>query len=317
MGRFLLRRLLSAAATLLVLSVVVFAFLNVLPGNPGRAIMGNLADEAAVQALNEQLGYNDSLPTRYFRWVGGVLQGDFGQSYAFQRDNGPLIWDALFESSKLALMAFSIVVPLSLAGGVVAGLRKGRATDRTISTVGLSGIAIPEFVSGLLLVFLFAITWEWFPGQARADEGANVLEQAYHLVLPSLTLVIVLFGYIARMARAGTIDALESDYTRTATLKGLPRSTVLRRHVLRNGLVPTVAVVSTQVGYLIAGLAVVETTFVYPGLGSLIIQAIPKKDFPLLQSAILVVGIIYMVSTLLGDLVTAALNPRVRLGGDG
>lgn len=313
MGRYVAKRVLYALVTLWVLSVAVFLMLNLLPGNPGRRILGNLADESAVQALNEELGFNDPLLTRYLRWLSGIARGDLGTSYAFDVSVNELLADAIVPSAKLALVAFVIVVPVSILAGVFAGLRKGRAADRAITVAGLSGVAIPEFVSAYLLVFVFAITLGWLPGSATAADGASVLTQVKHLLLPALTLVIVLFGYIARMSRSGTIVANESDYARTAELKGLPRRTVVRRHVLRNGLLPTVAVVFTQLGYLIAGLAVVETVFTYPGLGRLVVDAIQQRDFPLLQSTVLVVGAVYLFFTLVGDLVIAALNPRVRL----
>jgi peptide/nickel transport system permease protein len=313
MGKYVLKRVLYALVTLWVLSVAVFLLLNLLPGNPGRRILGNLADERAVQALNDQLGYSDPLITRYFSWLGGIFQGDLGTSYSINRPVTSLLANAIVPSAKLALVAFVIVVPVSVLAGVFAGLRKGRASDRFITVAGLSGVAIPEFVSAYLLVFVFAIKLGWLPGNATADDGAGIVTQVKHLLLPALTLVIVLFGYLARMARSGTIVANESDYARTAELKGLPRRTVVLRHVLRNGLLPTVAVIFTQLGYLIAGLAVVETVFTYPGIGRLVVSGIQQRDFPLLQSTVLVVGAIYLFATLLSDLAIAALNPRVRL----
>lgn len=316
MRRYLLRRALLALLSLWILSVFVFALLNLLPGNPGRAVLGNLADERAVRALNQELGYDQPLVTRYISWLGGVVRGDLGESYVLRESNGALIAAALWRSAKLAVVALVLVVPLSILGGVLAGLRRGRPTDRVISVMGLSGIAIPEFVSGTLLLFLFAIKVNWFPGPTPIPSGASVLTQLRYLILPAVALVIVMFGYIARMARAGTIMAEQADYTRTAILKGLPRSQVLRRYVLRNGLLPTITVIFTQIGYLIAGLTVVETTFNLPGFGRLIRDSIPQKDFPLLQSAILVVGVIYMIATFVGDVTIAALSPRIRLGDE-
>jgi peptide/nickel transport system permease protein len=204
------------------------------------------------------------------------------------------------------------VVPLSILGGVVAALCNGRWPDRVISITGLSLATVPEFVSGSVLVVIFGVELKWLPVSASAGQGASDLEQFRHLILPAIPLVFVLFGYIARMARAGTIEALNSDYTRTAVLKGLRRPTVIRRHVLRNSLLPTITVIATQTGYLIGGLVVVETLFNYQGIGSLIYKAAIAKDFPMLDAGVLVIGVVYVLATLVADLLLMWLNPQLR-----
>jgi peptide/nickel transport system permease protein len=180
---------------------------------------------------------------------------------------------------------------------------------------GLSVTVIPEFVSGLILILVFAISLRWLPGTGTAPRGSGFLTQMKHLLLPAFCLVLVLFGYIARITRAGVIEALEADYTRTAILKGLPRRRVIRQEVLRNALLPTIAVIATQVGYLIGGLVIVETVFSYQGIGQLLVNAAQNADFPLLAGAVLVVGVVFQVSMLLADLVYSWLNPRIRLAG--
>jgi peptide/nickel transport system permease protein len=174
---------------------------------------------------------------------------------------------------------------------------------------------VPEFVSGIVLIVVFSVGLKVLPPSANAGSGASVLTQLRYLILPVIPLVLVLFGYIARMARAGTIEALESDYARTATLKGLKRSVVIRRHVLRNSLLPTITVIATQTGYLIGGLVVVETLFNYQGIGQLIYNAAKAKDFPMLEAGVLTIGVVYVVATILADMLTTTLNPRLRLGG--
>jgi peptide/nickel transport system permease protein len=208
-----------------------------------------------------------------------------------------------------------IVVPLAILGGVFAALREGRFADRFISIAGLSATVVPEFVSSIILILIIGLWLELLPITAAWPPDAGPLTQLKHLILPSLPLVFVLFGYIARMARAGTIEALDADYTRTAVLKGLPQRTVIRRHVLRNALLPTIAVVATQTGYLVGGLVVIEVIFNYQGIGRLLFDAARAKDFPMLQSAVLVVGIVYLVATLLADLAYSLLNPRIRHAG--
>ncbi len=317
MATYILRRLGLAVVTLWLLSVIVFFAGQVLPGDPGRAILGPLAAQSAVHALDQQLGVSQPLLTRYWTWITGVLHGNMGLSYQFRSPVAPFIGNALVNSVKLGALAFVIVVPLSIIGGVVAALNYGRFTDRVISVTGLSATTVPEFVSGIVLIVIFGVELKWLPVSASAGAGASIGSQLDHLILPAIPLVLILFGYIARMARAGTIEALESDYARTATLKGLKRSVVIRRHILRNSLLPTITVIATQTGYLIGGLVVVETLFNYQGIGKLIFTAATSKDFPMLEAGVLTIGVVYMVATLIADVLYTVLNPRLRLGGAG
>jgi peptide/nickel transport system permease protein len=312
MARFLLKRLGLAAITLFLLSVIVFVGASVLPGNVARRILGPFADQAAVDALNERLGTDRSLFVQYWDWITGFFQGDLGDSLALNVPVSELIGNALGNSVKLAVFAFVLVVPLAIVGGVVAALRRDSLTDRVITIGGLSLAVVPEFVSGIILILVFGLWLDVLPVSARAPAGSGFITQLEYLLLPALTLVVLLFGYIARITRAGAIEALDADYTRTAVLKGLPRRTVIRRHVLRNSLLPTIAVVATQTGYLIGGLVVIETLFNYPGLGRLIFTAATQKDLPLLEAAVLIVGIVFLVAMLLADLAYSLLNPRIR-----
>jgi len=305
-----------ALITLWLLSVIVFFAGQVLPGDPGRAILGNLATPGAVAVLDHQLGVDRPLLVQYWSWVTGLLHGDLGLSYQFRSPVAPFVSAAVVNSVKLAGLAFIVVVPLGILGGVIAALNVGRGIDRVISVTGLSAATVPEFVSGIVVIVIFGVELKWFPVSASAGAGAPPLTQLDHLILPAIPLILVLFGYIARMARAGTIDALESDYARTATLKGLSRPVVIRRHILRNSLLPTITVIATQTGYLIGGLVVVEVLFNYQGIGKLIFQAANAKDFPMLEAGVLTIGIVYMIATLIADVLYTLLNPRLRLGSN-
>jgi peptide/nickel transport system permease protein len=313
--QYVLKRLGLALLTLVLLSLIIFFAGSVLPGNPGRAILGPFASQHAVEALNQTLGVNRPLIAQYWSWVTGILHGDLGTSYQYRLPVSTFLFPALGRSLKLAILAFVILVPLSILGGVLAALYRGRFVDRSISVTGLSLTSIPEFVSGIVLIVVFAIGLKWFPVTATPPPGTSPLVQLRYLILPAIPLVLVLFGYIARMARAGTIEALDSDYVRTAVLKGLPRSTVIWRHVLRNSLLPTITVIATQCGYLIGGLVIVETLFNYPGLGRLIFTAATNKDFPMLEAGVLVIGIVYLGATLIADILYTILNPRIRFQG--
>jgi len=314
-ARILAKRLALSLVTLWLLSVFVFAGGQLLPGDVGRAVLGPLADARAVANLNHMLGVDRPLLVQYGDWIGHFLVGNMGMSYIFRSPVAGFVTTALFNSFKLGLVAFVLVVPLGIVGGVFAALHVGRPIDRIISVVGLSATVLPEFVSGIVLIMIFGVWLDWLPITASWPEGAGPLTQVYYLFLPSLPLILVLFGYIARMARAGTVEALDADYTRTAVLKGLPRRTVIWRHVLRNALLPTITVIATQVGYLIGGLVVVEVLFHYQGIGGLIYTAARGKDFPMLEAGVLTVGIIYTVATLAADLLYSLLNPRIRFGG--
>jgi peptide/nickel transport system permease protein len=316
MARFLLKRVALSAITLWLLSIIVFTAGQVLPGNVGRAMLGPFADQRAVDALNHEMGTDRPLLVQYGDWVSRFVRGDMGRSYAYRAPVAPFVGTALANSAKLAVVAFLLVVPFSLFMGVVAALHVGRPADRIIMVAGMSATIVPEFVSGIILILIFGVWLKWLPISATWPPGSGFLGQLHHLLLPSIPLVLILFGYIARMARAGTIEALDADYTRTAVLKGLPQGAVLRRHVLRNALLPTVSVIATQTAYLIGGLVVIETLFHYQGIGSLIFIAANKKDFPMLEAGVLTVGCVFAVASLLADLIYSWLNPRIRYGAD-
>ena len=306
-------RLGLALITLFLLSVLVFAISNILPGNVGRSVLGPFATQESVDALNEQLGVDRPLLTQYLDWAGGVLQGDLGMSLQRQVPAWDLLRPAIVNSAKLAALAFVLCIPLSILGGVIAALRYGKGTDKSITIAGISLAAMPDYVSGIVLILIFGIWLGWLPVTAQWPDGAGPLTQIKYLLLPAMTLSVVLFGYIARITRAGVIDAIDSDYTRTAYLKGLPSAVVMRKHVLRNALPPTIAVVAVQVGYLFGGLVAVEFLFNYQGVGLLVLDAAKFNDLPLLTAGILLIGTIYLVVTFLADLLYATLNPRIRL----
>lgn len=314
MALYVLRRVALALVTLFLLTIIVFAISNVLPQNVGRAILGPFATAEAVAELNRQLGTDQPLLVQYWRLLEGIVTLDFGTSYQTGQPVRDVIGPTIVNSTKLALLALALTVPLGIVGGVVAALRRGRLADRVIVTLGLAGSAIPEFVTSTFLIFLLGLKLNVLPVLATWPEGAGIGTQIYYLFMPALALVLVYFGYIARMARAGTISALEADYARTATMKGLSRTTVLRRHVLRNAMLPTISVVATQAGYLFGGLLAVEVIFNVNGLGRLLVTAAKAKDLPVLSAGVIVIGAIYMVATLLADLLISYLNPRIRLG---
>jgi peptide/nickel transport system permease protein len=316
MLRYIAHRLALGFVSLILLSMMIYAAAQVLPGNPGRLVLGREATPGAVKEFNHKLGIDRPLPVRYADWLGHAVRGDFGANYTDGRPVTNDLVPALKRSLFLALYAFILCIPFSIFAGTFAALRRGRPEDRIITVAGLSLAVIPEFVLGAILVTILGpASLGIFPGTAGALIDASFFTKLDSLFLPALALALVLFGYIARMARAGTMEALDADFTRTATLKGLKRRDILGKHVLRNGLLPTIAVISTQVGYLFGGIVAIEKLFGYPGIGFLTLTSAQLKNFPMLLACVLVLGIVYFVATLSGDLLTASLNPRVRLGG--
>jgi peptide/nickel transport system permease protein len=313
-GRFFLTRFGLALVTLVLVSILVFGVAEILPGDVGRTILGPYASNEQVARLDHELGVDRPLPVRYVDWVGGFVTGDWGDSALLNRPVRPLVLDRLGNSLILGFFALGLIVPISIGFGVIAALHYGRALDRAIAVTGLSLIALPEFVAGVLLLVLFAVKLGWFPVSSQVP-SANPVDVVRQLLLPSIPLMLVLFGYISRMARAGTVEALHSNYTRTAVLKGLPRRTVIWRHVLRNSLLPTISVVSVQIGYLVGGLVVIETLFSYPGIGKLVLDSAIGHDLPVLEATVLMIAVLYMVSNLVADILYGVLNPRVRLAG--
>lgn len=315
MLRLIGRRLLLMVPTLILASMLIFALAEVLPGDVGRSILGPYATQEQVDLLNERLGVNRPIYERYADWAGGFVTGDWGESLLYKDAVLPLVMRALGNSLLLAAFALVLIVPTSIAVGVFAGLRRDSFLDRAIVVSTLSMTVIPEFVSGVILLYVFAVWLKWLPAFAMPPSGSPFVSRFYYLILPAIPLMFLELGYIARMARAGTVQVLSMPYIRTAVLKGLPRSRVIFGHVLRNAMVPTVTVIGSQVGWLIGGLVVVEVLFAYPGIGNLMVDAAKRNDIPLLEAAVLMVAILYMISNLVADIVVALLSPRIRMGG--
>lgn len=313
MSRYVLRRLAFLVLTLFLTSLIVFVVTQLLPGDVARIILGREASETALEELRSELGLAQPLPLQYLSWLGDFIAGDWGMSYSTGLPVRVLVQERLGNSLMLAAVTLMIAVPLSVGLGVFAGLREGRWTDNVISVGSLSVVGLPEFVTGLVLIQLFAFRLRLFPANSSIRPGTGFIEALPMLILPALTATLVLLAYVTRLTRAGVIEELKQDYVRTAALKGLPRRTVVVKHVLRNALLPTITVLAISVGWLISGLIVVENVFNYPGLGRLLTFAIDRRDLPLLQAITMVTVLIFALSNLAADLLYAFLNPRIRL----
>lgn len=314
MIRFVLRRLGFLFLTVILTSIIVFVITQLLPGDVARVILGREAGEAALQALRHQLGLDQPLVVQYGRWLGHFVTGDWGTSYSTKAEIFPLVMGRLRNSIMLASMILVLAIPSAVVLGVIAGLNEGRWIDNLISVSALSVVGLPEFVTGLVLIQVFAFSLHWFPANSSIRIGTGFVEALPRLILPAVTAVLVLLAYIARLTRAGVIEELKKPYVRTAVLKGLPGRTVTIKHVMRNALLPTITVIAISFGWMISGLIVIENVFNYPGLGRLMVFAIGRHDLPLLQAVTMVTVVAFASANLVADLMYAALNPRIRLG---
>ena len=312
MGRFILRRLGFMVLTVLLASIIIFWATAVLPGDVASQILGRFATETAKTELRHELGLDRPIYVQYGSWLGKYVRGDWGESPSMNTLVRPVIFERLRNSLYLAAVAFVFYVPIGILLGLIAALRKNSWVDQTISVGSLAFIGLPEFVSGLILITIFAIELGWFPSQSNIAPDSTFTQALPYLILPAVTVALTSLAYVVRMTRSSTVDVLQMDYVRTANLKGLPPRKVLFTHVLRNSLLPTITVVAIGIGWLIGGLIVTEAVFGYPGIGRLLLFAIQRRDLQLVQATALLIVIIYVVANLVADVLYAILNPRIR-----
>ena len=313
MKSFLAKRLGLSILTVGLAAIIVFFMTHVLPGDVARQSLGRQASPEDVAEFNKLYGLDKPLFTQLINWIKELLSGDLGVSMSTSRPVSETLIPALGYSARLAGVAFLLIVPLSIAGGILAAMNRGKKVDRAITVGGLSAAVIPEFVWAVILLLLFGVVFRFFPISAMPDEGSGGFFQSiWHLLLPSFALLLVLFGYIARITRAGVIEALDSDYMRTAVLKGYSRRKAVVKHVLRNAMLPTIAVVASQIPYLVGGLVAVEMVFNYRGFGTILLTAVGGRDYAVLQSGVILTSVVIVSFQLIADILFAVLNPRIR-----
>jgi peptide/nickel transport system permease protein len=317
---YIFRRIGFLALTLIITSLLVFLIAQVIPGDVCRVILGREAGEAALQNCRVELGFvaEDGQPisaaSRYVSWLSDFVTGNWGTSFATGEEIQPWVTGRLRNSLMLSAVVLVIAGPLAVFLGVIAGLNEGKPADTIISIGSLSVVGLPEFITGILLINLVAFRVDFIPANSSIPIDTPFIEAFQSLILPAVTATLVLLAYIARLTRAGVIEELKQNYVRTAKLKGLSRSTVLIKHVLRNALLPTITVIAISIGWLISGLVVIENVFNYPGLGRLMVFAIDRRDLPTLQACVMISVIGFALANLIADLLYTALNPRIRVG---
>ena len=310
------RRITRGLATLLVASMLVFAVLELLPGNAAEVILGDTATPEAVAALEAQLGLDRPPLQRYGAWVGGLLRGETARSISYDTPTAELLAERLRVTLPLALMAMALTVVLALTLGVYAAARHNRLGDVGVMTLSQLGIAIPNFWFAILLILLFAVQLQWvgaggFPGWTE-DEGGGLLEGLRALLLPALSLALVQAAILTRVTRSAVLDVMREDYVRTARAKGLSRRQALLRHVLRNAMIPVLTVAGLQFANLVTGTIVVESVFVLPGIGRLVFQAISNRDLVVVRDVVMLLAAVVVLVNLVVDLLYAVVDPRLR-----
>lgn len=309
---YALRRSLIVLITLVAASAIVFAVLEIVPGDPARLMLGMNATEDAVQALRQQMGLDQSVAVRYVAWIGGILTGDFGRSYTYAVPVIDLVRERLVVSLPLAAMALVLSTAIAIPVGVFSAARRGTAADTGVMAATQLGIAIPNFWFAILLVYLFAITLRLVPAGGFPGWQGGVWPALSALILPAIALALPQAAILSRVTRSALLDVLGEDYIRTARAKGLPSGLVLRRHALRNALIPVLTILGLQFSFLLAGTIIIENVFYLPGLGRLVFQAITQRDLIVVESVVVLLVATVVIVNFLVDLAYAWADPRLR-----
>jgi peptide/nickel transport system permease protein len=304
---FFLRRLAIVIPTVIGAVTLVFFFLHMIPGDPVEVMLGETAQQADKERLREELGLNRPLHVQYGRFMVGIAQGDLGSSYFYRRPVAQVIAERVPATVELALAAFLVAGLIAIPLGIIAALREGTAVDNASVLFSLLGVSIPNFWLGPLLIILFSIKLGWFPVSGRAGVAS--------LVLPAVTLGTAFAAILSRMTRASLLERLGEDYLTVARAKGLPEWKVILKHALRNALIPIITVMGLQIGALLSGAIITENVFSWPGIGTLLINAIEARDYPLVQGCILFISLSYVLVNLMTDLFYGWADPRIRLKG--
>jgi len=309
---YLFKRIGSTALIMLIVSLMVFMLLHLAPGDPAQVLAGDNATDEQVERLRQSLGLNDPLLVQFARWIGNVVQGDLGASLYTNEPVLRLIAQRAEATLSLAFATMTIAVPLAISFGVIAAHFRGTNADRVVMMISVIGFSVPAFVIGYLLVWVFAVRMGAFPVQGYAPIAEGVGRWAHHLVLPAFTLGVTYTALIARITRATMVEVLSEDFIRTARAKGVPMRRILLTHALRNAGVPIITVIGIGVALLIGGVVVTETVFNIPGIGRLIVDAIARRDYPVIQGVILVSAFVYVLLNLITDMSYTLIDPRIR-----
>lgn len=314
MGSYILRRALVAIFLVIGAATLVFGLLRAVPGDPVIVFLGDYAGPEQIQAVRHQMGLDRSLPAQYGNWLADLAHGDFGRSLVSQLPVEQLILQALPRSAELVVIGIILGLLFGLPIGILSALHRGDASDIGMTIGSLVSLSVPTYVSGTVLVLLFAVQVHWFPSSGYVSFFSDPVGHIKLLVLPSITLGLHLMGTVARFTRSSVLEVIDQDYVRTARSKGLSERRVLRRHVLRNSLLPITTIVGLQAGHLIGGLVIIETIFAWPGLATLLFTGINTHDYPVVQGCVLVICGLFIFINLAVDILNGLIDPRVAQG---
>jgi peptide/nickel transport system permease protein len=311
---YLFKRAIILLLTLLFVSMIIFAILLVIPGDPAQIILGIHATPETLDRLRYQLGLDRPAPVQYLHYIKNLIGGDFGRSITYDVPIGPLILSRLQITVPLTILSMIFAILASVPMGVYSALHRNRAGDYGVMVFSQIGLAIPAFWAGILLILLFAVTLHWFPAGGFQPWGENPMRSLKCLLLPALSLGLVRAAVLTRMTRSSMLEVLGEDYIRTAISKGLPKRIVVYRHAFRNAIIPVTTVIGLQIGDLVAGSIIIENVFHLPGLGRLIFEAIGQRDLPVVQGAVLLIAMTIIIVNFLTDVAYRYLDPRIRFG---
>jgi peptide/nickel transport system permease protein len=297
---------------LLGMSVVVFLIVHLVPGDPATAILGLNSTPERVAQLRTELGLDESLVSQYVTWLGNVVTGDFGLDYSSGAPIGGLLTQRLPVTIELALIALLIAIVIGVPLGVLAAVRRGRASDAAAQGVSMLGISVPDFWLGIMLILLFALGFGVLPSSGWIPLSDDPVENLRHVALPALALGVGFAAVLIRVTRAAMLDVLSQDYIRFCRAKGVPESSVIFKHALRNAAIPITTVIGLQAGYLLGGAIVIEQVFSLPGVGRLVLDGVLQRNYPVVQGAVLVVGVMFIAVNLTADVLYTVLNPKLR-----
>ncbi len=314
MGRYILHRLISAIPVLLGITVIVFAIMSLIPGDPATAILGAYATPENVDRINRDLGLDAPAIQRYFIWLGNMLTGDFGRSYSLNRPVLEEILDRFNATLILAGTAFVICAVVGVLAGVVSAARQYGWADKAITFAVIIGISVPSFFLGMLMILIFAVRLQWLPvsGMYAIYGGGDLPDLLWHLIMPAIALAVVAIGVVARLSRGAMLEVLRQDYIRTARAKGVPEQRVLMGHALRAAMVSIIPVLGLQAGFVLSGAVYIETVFQWPGIGRMLVDAILKRDLLLVQGGVVFVAAIYVIFNIAVDVAQSLLDPRIK-----
>ncbi|MGD9701570.1 MAG: ABC transporter permease [Acidimicrobiia bacterium] len=313
MARYIVGRLLAIVPVLFLVSLITFSLIYLVPGDPAIALAGDNATAEQVEAVREQLGLNDTFVVQYGRWVGGVVTGDLGDSLFSAQTVSEALWKRVPVTLNLVLGALFIALLVGVPAGIIAAVNRGRWIDRVMNLGAASGVSFPNYFIAMLLIILFVHKLSWLPATGFVSFFENPWEWFTHLILPSAALASGTMAVVTRQLRSSMVGVLEQDYVRTANAKGLSRPKVILKHSLKNASLPVVTSIGTQVGLLVGGTAIIERLFSIPGLGALAIDAVLRRDLPVIQGIVLLTAVFVQLANLLTDAAYGFLNPKVRL----